>query len=123
MEKRVKILESTLYILVFTLFAFALFFDLFVTATVPRFTKIFQEMLGGEPLPALTEMIMSFSVHGLGIDFLFVLILIALFMTSKLKYFLPAGVAFIIIICVKIVFIYTGLMLPILVVIKKLGGG
>lgn len=50
---------------------------------VPKFKKIFQEMLGGEPLPALTEFVMSASDIVVNNAVVVIIILAVLFITFK----------------------------------------
>ena len=123
LESRVKIIEWAFYFFVFTVFGVAIFLNLMLTATVPEFKKLFLEILAGEPLPVLTEWALSYSHLALFFDVIFALVLIALCALGKFKYFLPLGIIFTICLFVKISFLSSSLMLPLVYIVRKLGGG
>lgn len=123
LEEKVKMIEWAFYFFVFWIIGIAFILNLLLTATVPEFKQLFSELFAGEPLPFVTELVFNYSPYALGFDVIFVLVLIVLSALGKFKYFLPAGIIFTMFILAKICFLYSALMLPLIKMIKILGGG
>ena len=120
LEKRTKFSESAIYIIVFIILGIAIIFNFAFTLSTPGFKETFADLLEGEPLPGLTALILNYSFYALIIDLIFTIILISLYVMKKVKYFLPLGIIFIIIILMKAAMIVIGLMLPLNRVIEQL---
>lgn len=112
LEKRTKFSESAIYITIFIILGISILINFTVTLSTPSFEKIFADLLEGETLPSLTALVLNYSFYALIIDLIFTITLILLCVMKKLKYFLPLGIIFIIMLFLKAAIIFIGLLLP-----------
>ena len=104
--------ESTIYIIIFIIFGGTILCSLVFSLSIPMHRDVVAELFEGKSLSLLTEWVLAYSIYALAIDFIFTVVLILLFLSKKINYFLPLGIIFIIIIFLKTVALPIGLMLP-----------
>jgi hypothetical protein len=120
LEQRVKTSESAIYITIFIILAVSLIVSLAFTLATPGFKEIFADLFEGEPLPGLTALVLNYSFYALIIELIFTITLTLLCLFKKLKYFLPLGIIFIIILLLKAFTVAISLMLPMIKIIDQL---
>ena len=123
LERREGCVIQALLVLVGLLFVVAFILDIGVQFAVPAVSRMLDQMMPGEPLPALTLMVIKGRAVSLGLDVVFLAGVIALLASRKRAIVIPVGTAAAVILAVKAALTWFALLLPILSMVRKLTGG
>lgn len=122
LESQLGRVSWSLLLLIGLLFGFALLLDVSVQLGIPRLCKIFDEMLPGEPLPALTAMVIQGRGLSFGIDFVLLAGVVVLFATRRAPMLVPIGTVATVVLISKAMLSSFALMMPLLRLLDKVGG-
>jgi hypothetical protein len=117
----VKFAGATRFALVSIVFCLA-YFGVSSSLSIGHFEQIFRDMLGGKPLPTVTQWIIHFRLLILLISLLVPLIALATLFLSNLARAVTILGWLVIISFVQCLTIYQGLVAPFLDIMKALGG-
>lgn len=67
LRRRVSFLEGTTLSVILAVLAFFSLMNVHLSLTIPRFERIFAEMLGDKPLPVATQLVLNYGRSGLAL--------------------------------------------------------
>jgi len=114
--------NRVLLVLIGFLFVLALALDISAQLRIPAFCRMFDEMLPGEPLPALTVLVIKGRLLSLVIDAVLLAVLIVLLVGRKIPLLVPVAAALTVVVLAKAMLTGFALTLPLLNLLTKLAG-
>jgi hypothetical protein len=121
LEAQVAAIYRALICLLLFLAVFGLIADLSVQLRMPDFSKVFAEMLSGEPLPALTSFVIQTREIGIALGLVLFLSVVALAVLRRWTVFLSYGTAVALFLVAKATVTGVALRLPLVRPVEMLG--
>jgi len=122
LEKRLRNVTASVLLLVGLLFVCALVLDIAVQRRIPGLCKVFDEILAGEPVPALTLIAIKGRAISFTIDLALLAAVVVLAARRKLPLLVPVGTAAAFLVLAKAAATSFAMVLPLLPLLHKLGG-
>ncbi|MDX9981658.1 MAG: hypothetical protein RBU25_16685 [Lentisphaeria bacterium] len=122
LEQQVRAVSTGFLILVGTLFVFGFLLDLSSQLVIPSLSRMYEEMLPGEPLPFLTMLAIQWRAFSLGLDLVLLAVIAALAASKKIVPLVLVGTVLTLFLLGKALLTAFAMKLPLLKLIEKLGG-
>ena len=122
LEQQVRAVSTAFLLFVGVLFVFALLLDVGAQLQIPSLSRLFDEMLPGEPLPLLTLVVIEWRVRSLVLDLVLLAAVAAAAVSKKLVLLVPIGTVAALLLLGKALLTTFALKLPLLRLLDKLGG-